>query len=214
VLKHTHPKKVIAAILAGFIVANALHDLWDASRFYSGGFQYVSPAHFVVVAVLSFVVLASMILKGRDLSPVREFLWPNSAIPPYRAPFVGRLRPAASHHLALDDEIWLDVGGNRVPLSVGAQVLGRDIPCLKARPDAVVADVRHHPAEPDVLVLRNLSSTIWEAVLPDGTVRHIAPAQTVRLEDGTRLDFGALNGAILVLSPEAQPEAPEETEWC
>jgi RsiW-degrading membrane proteinase PrsW (M82 family) len=214
VLKHTHPKKVIAAILVGFVVANALHDLWDASRFYSGGFQYVSPAHFVLVAVLSFIVLASMILKGRDLSPVREFLWPNSSIPPYRAPFVGRLRASTAHHLSVDDEIWLEIGGNKVPLCAGAQVLGRDIPCLKARPDAIIADVRHHPAEPDVLVLRNLSSSTWEAVLPDGTVRDIAPAQTVRLEHATRLDFGALNGAIFVVSPEAEAEAQEETEWC
>jgi RsiW-degrading membrane proteinase PrsW (M82 family) len=215
VLKHAHPRKVIAAILSGFVVANVLHDLWDVVRFYGGGLQIVSPVHYLVVAVACFIVFASMMLKARDVSPVREFLWPRSSRPPYRAPLVGQRPAFPASHLSVLDEIWLDIGGNRIPLCVGAQVMSRDIPCLKARAsDEVVGDVRHHPAEPDVLVLRNLSSTTWEAVLPDGAVRDVGPAQTVRLENGTRLDFGTLNGAILVATPEVEPEAKEETEWC
>ena len=215
VLKHTHPKKVIAAILVGFVLSNALHDLWDLVRFYPGAFQIVSPLHYLLVAVLCFIVLASTILKGREMSPVREFLWPRGSMPAYRAPLVGRLPTLPAHHLSAEEEVWLEVGGNKVPLANGAQVMGRDIPCLAERaPDRVVADVRRHPSEPDVLVLRNLSSATWEAVLPDGSVRDVGPAQTVRLENGMRLDFGTLNGTILVLDPETEQLAREETEWC
>jgi len=52
--------------------------------------------------------------------------------------------------------------------------------------------------------------------LPDGTVRAIEPAGTVRLIAGTRLVFGAQSGVILVTSTEigADPRARPEEEWC
>jgi hypothetical protein len=65
-------------------------------------------------------------------------------------------------------------------------------------------------------VLRNLSKETWEAVLPNGSVREVAPAGTVRLLAGTRLDFGEQSGAILVTSTEigADPRAQPAEEWC
>jgi len=213
VLKHRHVKKVFAAIVLGFVVANVLHDLWDVVQFYTGVFVILSPFHFLIVAVMAFVVLASMILKGRDLSPSREFLWPRSALPPYRAPWVGPPSASVPPHLTAGDDISLAIGPTRVPLRVGGTLTVRDIPGLKAAADGIVAEVRLHPTEPDVMVLRNLSTATWEGVLPDGGVRDVEPARTVRIVDGLRLDFGTAAGTISVRSATPEP-AGTVAEWC
>jgi RsiW-degrading membrane proteinase PrsW (M82 family) len=213
VLHHRNRRKAALALIVGFLAANLLHDLWDAIRFYAGNFQIISPFHEVLVAAMSFVVLASVILKGREVSPEREFLWPNGSMAPYRAPEVEPL-PAMP---ALAGDIWLQIGKNRFPLVDDGEVTVREIPVLRARaPDGVVAEVRRHPNDPSVLVLRNVSTAAWQAVLPDGTVRTVPPAGTVRLTGGTRLNFGSLAGVIVVTShdPESDPPPKGEDEWC
>jgi RsiW-degrading membrane proteinase PrsW (M82 family) len=213
VLHGHNRKKAIFAIVVGFLIANGLHDLWDAMRFYAGPLSVMSPLHEVAVAVLAFVVLASMILKGREVSPEREFLWPYGSMAPYRAPEVDPL-PAMP---PLVGDVWLQIGAVRTRLAEDAILTVREIPSLKARaPDGVVAEVRRHPTEPGLLVLRNLSSATWEAVLPDGSVRDVEPAQTIRLVGNTRLDFGTQHGAILVTAhdPESDPPPKSEDEWC
>ena len=197
----------------GFCLANLLHDLWDAMRFYGGTLAIVSPVHEVVIATMCFVVLGSLITKAREVSPEREFLWPFGSLMPYRAPEVEPL-PAMP---ALPGDIWLSIAGRRLSLTETTHLTLRDIPCLSAPgADGIVAEVREHPNDPSLLVLRNLSKNIWEAVLPDGTVRNIEPAGTVRLIAGTRLVFGTQSGVILVTSTEigADPRARPEEEWC
>src|SRR5579885_3495261 len=84
---HRHSAwKAVLAVAVGFAIANLLHDAWDAIRFYTGAFALMSPLHEVLIALVSFVVLASTILKGREVSPEREFLWPFGSLPPYQAP--------------------------------------------------------------------------------------------------------------------------------
>ncbi|HEY1794737.1 MAG TPA: PrsW family glutamic-type intramembrane protease [Stellaceae bacterium] len=211
---HGHNRKrVVLALVIGFVIANALHDLWDAMRFYGGPLSIMSPLHEVAVAVLAFVVLASMILKGREVSPEREFLWPYGSMEPYRAPEVDPL-PAMPAPVG---DLWLQIGAIRTRLAEEAVVTIADIPSLKGRaPDGTVGEVRRHPTEPGLFVLRNLSSATWEAVLPDGSVRDVEPAQTIRLVAGTRLDFGTQHGAILVTAhdPESDPPPKSEDEWC
>jgi RsiW-degrading membrane proteinase PrsW (M82 family) len=212
-LRHRRALPAVVAVLIGFVLANILHDLWDTVRYYRHVFALISPIHEVVFALVSFVVLASLILKAREVSPEREFLWPFGTLMPYRAPEVEPL-PAMP---ALPGDFWLAIGGNRVPLAEGAHLTVRDIPCLTAPGrDGVIAEVREHPTEPDLLVLRNLSKESWKAVLPDGTVRPVGPVGTVRLVAGTRLDFGKMSGAILVTSTEigADPRARPADEWC
>jgi RsiW-degrading membrane proteinase PrsW (M82 family) len=212
-LRHRRAMPAAIAVLVGFGLANLLHDLWDAMRFYGETLALVSPIHEVVIAVLCFIVLGSLIMKARDLSPEREFLWPFGSLMPYRAPEVEPL-PAMP---ALPGDIWLAIGGHRLSLTETTHLTVRDIPCLSAPgADGIVAEVREHPADPSLLVLRNLSKNIWEAVLPDGTVRTIGPAGTVRLVAGTRLVFGTQSGVILVTSTEigADPRARAEEEWC
>jgi RsiW-degrading membrane proteinase PrsW (M82 family) len=214
-LKHRHARKVAAAIVIGFVVANALHDLWDTIRFYSGGLQVIGPLHFLIVAVLSFIVLASMLVRARELSPEREFLWPVGATPPYRAPFVEPLPTVPRHRLSPADEISLAIGAERIPLAAGTRLSSRDIPGLKARSAGeIVAEVRPDPAAPGELVLANLSAALWETVLPDGAVRHVGPAQTVPLVNDIRIDFGAHSGTVLVLTPEPERVQEPAVEWC
>lgn len=213
ILHRHNRRKAILALVIGFVIANGLHDLWDAMRFYAGPLRLMSPLHEVAVAVLAFIVLASMILKGREVSPEREFLWPYGSMAPYRAPEVDPLPEMP----ALGGDVWLQIGALRTRLAEGTVVTVSDIPSLKARaPDGIVGEVRRHPSEPGLLVLRNLSSATWEAVLANGSVRDIEPAQTIRLVGGTRLDFGTQHGAILVTAhdPESDPPPKSEDEWC
>jgi RsiW-degrading membrane proteinase PrsW (M82 family) len=212
-LRHRRAIPAAIAVAIGFGLANVLHDLWDAMRFYGGGFAIISPIHEVVIAVVCFVVLGSLIMKARELSPEREFLWPFGSLLPYRAPEVEPLPPMP----VLPGDIWLMTGGRRLSLTETTHLTVRDIPCLAAPgADGVVAEVREHPDDPSLLVLRNLSKNIWEAVLPDGTVRTVEPAGTVRLIAGTRIVFGTQSGVILVTSTEigADPRAKPEEEWC
>jgi RsiW-degrading membrane proteinase PrsW (M82 family) len=212
-LRHRRIVPAAIAVLIGFGIANLLHDLYDSMRFYGGGLSIISPIHETVLAIVSFVVLGSAIFKAREISPEREFLWPFGTLLPYRAPEVEPLPQMP----ALPGDFWLAIGGKRVPLTETTHLTSRDIPCLSAPgPDGIVGEVREHPSDPSLLVLRNLSTNIWEAVLPDGTVRNIEPAGTVRLIAGTRLVFGTQSGAILVTSTEigADPRAKPEEEWC
>jgi RsiW-degrading membrane proteinase PrsW (M82 family) len=212
-LRHRRVMPAAIAVAIGFALANLLHDLWDAMRFYGGSLAIVSPIHEVVIAVVCFTVLGSLIMKARELSPEREFLWPYGSLLPYRAPEVEPLPPMP----VLPGDIWLMIGERRLSLTETTHLTVRDIPCLNApAADGIVAEVREHPTDPALLVLRNLSKNIWEAVLPDGTVRAIEPAGTVRLLAGTRIVFGTQSGVILVTSTEigADPRAHAEEEWC
>ncbi|HXP05573.1 MAG TPA: PrsW family glutamic-type intramembrane protease [Stellaceae bacterium] len=212
-LRHRKVMPAAIAVLIGFAIANVLHDLYDSMRFYGGSLAIISPLHETVLAIVAFVVFGSMILKAREISPEREFLWPFGTLMPYSAPEVEPLPQMP----ALPGDFWLAIGGKRISLTETTHLTTRDIPCLGSPgPDGIVAEVREHPSEPSLLVLRNLSRNIWEAVLPDGTVRNIEPAGTVRLVAGTRLVFGTQSGAILVTSTEigADPRAKPEEEWC
>jgi len=212
-LRHRRMMPAAMAVLIGFGIANLLHDLYDSMRFYGGSLSIVSPIHETLLAIASLIVLGSAIFKAREMSPEREFLWPYGSLMPYAAPEVEPLPQMP----ALPGDFWLSIGGKRVPLTETSHLTVRDIPCLVApAADGIVAEVREHPTDPRLLVLRNLSKNVWEAVLPDGTVRAIEPAGTVRIVAGTRLVFGTQSGAILVTSTEigADPRAKPEDEWC
>ena len=201
-LHHHKPKRVVAALLLGFFIANGLHDAWDAVRYLP--IPILSPLQLVVIAVASFVILASMILKAREVSPEHEFLWPFAAMPPYLAPEVQPLPEMPQ----MPGDCWLAIGAKRLPLSAGAELTGADISGLAAASnDGVVAAVVPHPSDPDMLVLRNLSRSKWEAVRVDGSVRDVNPAETIRLIPGTRIDFGGSAAAILLTPHEGHEMA-------
>jgi len=212
-LRHRRAIPAAIAVAIGFALANLLHDLWDAMRFYGGGLAIVSPIHEVIIATACFVVLGSLIMKARDMSPEREFLWPFGSLMPYRAPEVAPLPPMP----VLPGDIWLMIAGRQLSLTETTHLTVRDIPCLAApAADGIVAEVREHPDNPSLLVLRNLSKNVWEVVLPDHSVRTVEPAGTVRLLAGTRIVFGTQTGVVIITSTDigADPRAHAEEEWC
>jgi RsiW-degrading membrane proteinase PrsW (M82 family) len=209
-LHHHKPRRVVGALLLGLFLAGTAHDLWDTPGLLPGlipdnilGNLIFGPFWQIVMCIASLVILAAMILKGREASPEHEFLWPFGSMPPYRAPLVQPLPDAP----AMPGDRWLAIGARRVPLTVGADLTGADIPGLNpAGVDGVVAQVMPHPSDPAMPVLRNLSRSNWEAVRVDGTVREITPAETIRLIPGTRIDFGTMAGAVLLTPHDASGE--------
>ena len=201
-LHHHKPKRVVGALMLGLFLAGTLHDLWDAPALIPGllpnnivGNLILGPLWQIVMCIASLVILAAMILKGREVSPEHEFLWPFGSMPAYRAPLVQPLPDAP----LLEGDRWLAIGASRVRLTLGAGLTGGDIPCLVAAgADGIVAQVMAHPSDPSMPMLRNLSRSTWEAVRVDGTVREVTPAETIRLIPGTRIDFGTMAGAVLL----------------
>jgi RsiW-degrading membrane proteinase PrsW (M82 family) len=218
-LHHHRPKRVVGALILGLFLAGTLHDLWDAPglipSMLSTNAQNFLKAHIldyaaavslweIVMCIVALVILAAMILKGREVSPEHEFLWPFGSMPAYRAPLIEPLPETPP----MPGDPWLAIGSRRVRLSLGAGLTGGDIPCLvAAAADGIVAQVMPHPSEPAMSVLRNLSRSTWEAVRVDGTVRDVAAAETIRLIPGTRIDFGTMAGAVLLTphDPTADP---------
>jgi RsiW-degrading membrane proteinase PrsW (M82 family) len=201
-LHHHKPKRVVGALILGLFLAGTLHDLWDAPGLVPWllpdnlvGNLILDPLWQIVMCIASLVILAAMILKGREVSPEHEFLWPFGSMPAYRAPLV---QPLPEVPLS-QGERWLAIGASRVRLVLGSGLTGGDIPCLVAAgADGIVAQVMPHPSDPSMLVLRNLCRSTWEAVRVDGTVQEVAPAGTIRLVPGTRIDFGTMAGAVLL----------------
>jgi RsiW-degrading membrane proteinase PrsW (M82 family) len=206
-LHHYKPRRVVAALCLGVLLAGGLHDLWDAPPYLLKLVPHtfisalaLGPLWQIVICMATLMILGSMILKGRELSPEREFLWPFGSIPAFRAPLIQPLPEMPF----MPGECWLAVGTQRLRLIADATLSGADIPCLApAGVGAPVAQVMPHPDEPAMLVLRNLSRSTWEVVRTDGTVRDVAPAETIRLIPGTRIDFGTMAGAVLLAPHDA-----------
>jgi len=206
-LHHHKPQRVVVALCLGVFLAGGLHDLWDAPHYLLKlapdtlvSALALGPLWQIVICMATLMILGSMILKGRELSPEREFLWPFGSRPAFRAPLIEPLPEMPF----MPGECWLAVGAKRLRLLADAALSGEDIPCLApAGVGALVAQVMPHPDEPGMLVLRNLSRSTWEAVRTDGTVRDVAPAETIRLIPGTRIDFGTMAGAVLLAPHDA-----------
>jgi hypothetical protein len=86
----------------------------------------------------------------------------------------------------------LEAPGRSLELTSGRTVTVGD---LAGAVDGIVAEVVRNPQAPEVLGLKNLSASPWQATV-DGVDRDVAPGQTVRLKDGVRLSFGASEGTV------------------
>jgi hypothetical protein len=58
------------------------------------------------------------------------------------------------------------------------------------------AEVSHHPSDPKVWGLKNLTEEKWVATSPEGTMSDVAPGRNVRLAAGTKINFGTIEGEI------------------
>jgi DNA-binding helix-hairpin-helix protein with protein kinase domain len=61
-----------------------------------------------------------------------------------------------------------------------------------------IAAVNQHPQNPQIWGLRNLSQDSWSVTLDDGSMKVIAPGQSVTLSAGININFGQVIGQIRV----------------
>lgn len=62
--------------------------------------------------------------------------------------------------------------------------------------DGAFAEVSQNPNDPTVLGLKNLSLQAWTATLADGSSRQVESGRTIKLANGTMLNFGLVSGTI------------------
>lgn len=87
--------------------------------------------------------------------------------------------------------------GQTVPLKEGTQLTGNALrDAGRTAPGGIAAQVVHNPNDPMVLGLKNVSDQSWLATVPDGSLRHIEPGRSLKLEAGTVINFGAVSGEI------------------
>jgi len=157
----------------GYLSAAALHAFWNAS-------STVGPWMSVVVGSLSYAFLAAAILKARQISPTRSQNFATQVL--------GAAAPALSARFTLH------LAGRALALYADTQVWEQDLPGLQAQAgNGVVAQVNHHPSDPTILGLRNLSRGSW-TVTAAGNTRQVHPGQSVKLAARTTINFGPLHG--------------------
>ncbi len=97
-----------------------------------------------------------------------------------------------------EDVAWvLSVGGREFPLAEGVRLAIGEIRGLApADKDGQVAEVVRNPENLAVVGLKNLSRQRWKATFASGRGVEIDPDRSLRLEPGTRIDFGEVEGSI------------------
>lgn len=109
----------------------------------------------------------------------------------------GKVRGASPPPPKPEQSGWLlQVGGRRIPLSLGVRLLAADLPGCTDKDGNQLAEVVANPQHPGVLGLKNLTRRGWNARMPSGETREIAPGQSIRLAAGVRIRFGACEGTI------------------
>src|SRR5262249_15577438 len=100
------------------------------------------------------------------------------------------------------------LGGREVGLAEGVRVAASDIYGLEPSDGSGWgAEVLRNPADPQVLGLKNLSRQRWKATFASGRQVEIDPGRSLRLEAGARVNFGQIEGRILLGSAHF-PSAP------
>lgn len=91
----------------------------------------------------------------------------------------------------------LSIGKKDIPLAYGTLILEQEIPGLKSGSDTgVIAEVNRNPSDPTVLGLKNLSDTTWKAINAEGAELSIEQGKSIKLADGTGIDFGQAAGTV------------------
>jgi RsiW-degrading membrane proteinase PrsW (M82 family) len=174
------PRSALQIIVICYGIAAGLHGLWDAGPATEMGLRNDANAYLFAVAVelASYAILATMILKARQISPTRASNFATTF-----------LRQATFE---------LRVGGHRIPLNLGARLTASDLAQHDPRiaPNAPIAEVTHNPRSPRILGLKNVSPIPWRAMLPDSTTVDIPPGHSVRLVGQCRISFGTVEGIV------------------
>jgi hypothetical protein len=98
-------------------------------------------------------------------------------------------RPAGGFSLRLQN-------GKTIVLADGAKISTAEIPGLQASSGGAVAEVGRNPNDPTVLGLKNLSRAAWLVTLASRDRMQVDPGRSVKLQAGTRISFGSVEGEI------------------
>jgi hypothetical protein len=91
----------------------------------------------------------------------------------------------------------LEVDGRSLALTSGTRLLEGQLPGLKALgTDGIVAMVDSNPDDPQMLGLKNLSTASWHVITVARGTRELSSGRSIRIEKGTQIQLGELNGAI------------------
>jgi hypothetical protein len=205
------PEKRWKILGIGLVSAAIPHALWDSLL----ESRLDMPPLVAATALLSFAVLAAAILKAREISPNRALLAPSIVFSPMAAatpspvaqPHVPAPAPGAPVNTpaAVTPQPpagsgkgqQLRVGTKFLAIVSGLRLLEHQVPGLSSTaPGGAVAEVTPNPNDPQVLGLKNTSSSPWEVVSGSGSRRPIVTGQTLRLSPGTKINFGITEGEV------------------
>jgi PrsW family intramembrane metalloprotease len=209
------PEKRWKILGIGLVSAAIPHALWDSLL----ESRLDMPPLVAATALLSFGVLAAAILKAREISPNRSLLAPSivfspTATPPgamptvtapmAAQPYVAPAVPVAPVPAAVTPPPsgngrgqQLRVGTKFLAIVSGLRLLEHQVPGLSSTaPGGPVAEITPNPSDPQILGLKNTSSSAWEVVSGSGSRRPIGTGQTLRLSPGTKINFGTTEGEV------------------
>lgn len=187
------PSSWMKVIPLGLGIAALLHGIWDA-----GGGMLVE----MTDALITFGLLAAVIMKARELSPNRSQLIRSQVIDGVAGRSATRAR---SETWGQRSETWdeaprveqLEVAGNRIALTAGTRITETQIPSLKSSAgDSIVAMLAANPDDPKMLGLKNLSTEAWRVETVGRGSRELSPGRSIRIERGVRIRFGAAEAVI------------------
>jgi RsiW-degrading membrane proteinase PrsW (M82 family) len=183
------PKNRWLTIGIGWLSAAMLHTLWDSVG---------SVPILLGVGIIAYGFLGAAILKARQISPYRAQNFATQVYTGGQAPPPQSI-PAAEYSPApVPQALTFFVAGQRLLLTAGRRLTESEMPGLKSSAgNGVVAEVTRHPADANLLGLRNLSTVSWTASTSTGESREIPSNKTIRLAPGTAVQFASVRGEIL-----------------
>lgn len=96
-------------------------------------------------------------------------------------------------HKPVDVPNQLVVGKNRFPVFRGMKLRVWNLDSSKNDVETVVAEVVANPQNPKMLGYENVSSYVWNVLLPDGTTRQVPPGKHVPVKKGFSISFLGVN---------------------
>lgn len=176
------PSKRWSILASGYLTASALHALWNSVDRISPDNPFTTNLLQAAAGILAYAFLMAAILKARQLSPNRFQNWATQ----YYSP-----------PLLIQTPFSLQIQQMIIPLTLRSQLQVREIPGLRAQKNnGIVAKVNANPNDPTILGLQNCSQQIWKAILINGEQKQIEPGRSIKLEAGTKINFGSVEGQI------------------
>jgi hypothetical protein len=170
----------------------------QAFRVYPGDRRHLGP---VAIVVCAQTAVAPQPAAPQPAAPRPTIVLTPASLPvPPPPQSVRPLESAQPSWLVWDaDQTWQIrlTNGRVLTLTPGSKLPAGDLPGLVPQgPDGMVAEVTRNPMDPKTFGLTNQSQLTWSATLADGGRRTVEPGRTIKLAEGTHIDFGSVQGEL------------------